>query len=50
MTVHRMPAIPDRFKKGKERVRAQPSTVAERIQQMKDRRTAAQQIGVNRRK
>lgn len=46
MTVHRIPAIPDRFKKGKERDRAEPSTVIERIQQMKDRRTAAQKIGV----
>ncbi|QOU76461.1 hypothetical protein JAB4_059610 (plasmid) [Janthinobacterium sp. HH102] len=50
MTVHRIPAVPGKFKKGKERGRPEPSTVEERIQQMKDRRTAAQKIGVNRQK
>jgi hypothetical protein len=50
ITVHRIQAISDRFKKGKERDRSEPGMVAERIQAMKDRRAAAQQIGVKSRK
>jgi hypothetical protein len=46
MTVHSIPAIPDKFKKGKKRNHVEPGTVAERIQAMKNRRIAAKQVGV----
>jgi hypothetical protein len=46
MTVHSIPSISDKFRKGKKRNRVEPGTVAERIQAMKNRRVAAQQIGV----
>lgn len=42
MPIHRISAIPDKFKKGKERNRAEHSTVVERIQRMKKRRAEAQ--------
>lgn len=50
MTIHRIPAIPDKFKKGKKRDSSESGTVAERIKSMKDRRAAAQKVGVKPRK
>lgn len=46
MTVHRLPAVPDKFKKGRKLNEAPKNSVAERIQKMRRKRAMAQQIGV----
>jgi hypothetical protein len=46
MPVHKIPAIPGKFKKRKDPSREQRGSVAERIQEMKERRAAASKIGL----
>jgi hypothetical protein len=45
VSVHKIPAIPGKFKEEKDLGRKRKTSVSSRIQQMKNRRTAADEIG-----
>lgn len=49
MPVYKIPAIPEKFKKGQNLDRKAQGSVAERIKELRERRVAASKIGLKER-